>query len=411
MSEVVTTPAFVDQIETLPPLAAIVDRILTVTESPNSSASDVAKVLCEDQTVAAKILRVVNSPFYGGGREITQVSRAVVILGSVAVRNLVMGVCTRDTISSSGAQEPEHAELWRHSMAVGAACDLIARRIGFDPPEEAFLGGLLHDIGQLAMVTFQAEAFREVFQAQGTGVRFLEIERSHFGIDHTEAGSRILTKWRLPDVLCCVIRQHHDVEICEEDDHARLLAIVTLSDILAHILGLGLDVPVGASRRAASSAQFLKMSDADQLFVLDALHHRMQEIEDMFASTDEARDEPEQSSGKRVIWVLNDDTQRYSIGQLLLEHRDYEVRHVSPNDLADTLSTEDLLMIDLPEDTSAAGSLARTLADRGFRNVVILSKPVEGEILRHRDCETGVCQIPRFFTALDINWVEEQLQG
>lgn len=403
-------PTFVDQIETLPPLAAVVERMLAVTASPHSSANDVAKVLCEDQTVAAKVLRVANSSFYGAPQNVTQVSRAVVMLGSVAVRNLVIGICARDALSSSGPQEAEHDELWRHSIAVAAACDLIAQQIGYQPSEEAFLAGLLHDIGQLAMVALEPKAFRAVFQAQNQGIPFLALERSHLELDHTEAGSQLLQRWGLPDALCYVIRHHHDRELREEDHHARLLAIVMLGDIFAHLIGVGLDVPAGHSGRIPTSVHFLKMTDSDQLRILDGLQHRIQQTTEMFAATDSTIVQPAHESSKRATWISDNTFKHYSIGQLLLEHHGYEVQRVSPNDLTGALLPDDLIMIDLPEEGNAASTLARSLVERDFRKVVVLANPTKGAALRQCDSENGMCKIPRLFTALDINWVEEQLK-
>ncbi len=406
----VKAPSFIDQIDALPPLPAIVEQILEVSESPNWSAIDLAKVLSGDQAVAAKVLRVANSPFYGARGNVTEVSRAVVRLGSVAVRNLVIGIRARDALPSSSAHEREHALLWRHSIVAAASCDLIARRIGFQRPEEAFVGGLLHDIGQLAMVTFQPKAFQEVLKAQGTGVRFLELERSLLGLDHTQAGSRILTRWRLPCVLSLVARHHHDQGPPEGDSDARLLAIVMLGDIFAHLVGVGLDVPVGSSQRAVALAQFLKMSDSDQVNVIGRLEGRIQETMEMFDVTDTTSMTMEPVSPRGAIWVADDGSIPNPIGQLLLEQQGYEVRRVAPTNLASDVSHDDLIIIDLSEGANAARGLARVLVERGLRKVVVFFNPGEEGGVRQRDSEIGVCEIPRFFTAFDIRWVEKELR-
>jgi len=406
----VKATSFIDRIDTLPPFPVIVERVLEVSESPHSSAIDVAKVLSGDQAVAAKVLRVANSPFYGARGKVTELSRAVVRLGSVAVRNLVIGICTRDALPSPRTHSDEHEHLWCHSIAAAAACDLIARRVGFEPPEEAFVAGLMHDIGQLAMVAFQPDVFQEVLNSQGTGLRFLELERGHFGLDHTEAGLRILTRWRLPDVLRRVVKQHHDQELRKGDTHAQLLAIVMLGDIFAHVVGVGLDVPVGSSGRVAASAQFLKMSDSDQVDVIDRLERCILETMEMFDVTDPRSTELEPESSKRAIWVADERATPNPVGQLLLERQGYEVRRVVTADLASDLSHDDLIIIDLPGRANVARRLAQVLVGRGFHKVIVFFGPGEETAVRQCDSELGVCEIPRFFTAFDIRWVEKELQ-
>ena len=405
-----TKTKFTDQIESLPPLPTIVQRILAVTESPDSSADDVAKVLSGDPAIAAKILRVANSPFYGMSRQVTQVSRAVVMLGSVAVRNLVLGICARDAFPSPVPHAPEHAILWRHSIGVGSASDLIARELGLKPSEEAFVAGLLHDIGQLAMAILQPETLRAVFQEQGRGVRFLTLERQHFGIDHTEAGCKILAQWGLPEALCRVVRQHHQQEIDPDDPQARLLAVVILADTFAHMLGIGFDLPVGSFRRAVFSAELLGLSESDQFRILERLERRVDEAAEMFAGADAGNSKPAGSTSKRALWMSWQPVSSRHISQFLLEHHGYEVSGVAADHAGCDPSPDDLVVLDLPpERQEEAEKIALALARQGRRRIVILIDPIETEVPRRCDPKTGVCHIPRLFTAFDLKWIEEQL--
>jgi len=397
-----------EQIESLPPLPAIVRRVLEVTKGSDSSADDVARVLSEDQAIAAKILRVANSSFYGTERQVTQISRAVVMLGSVGVRNLVLGVAARDAFKSGTVQTPEHTTLWRHSIATASAAELIARQVRYKPPEEAFVAGLLHDIGQLAMVTFEPESFRAIFREQGHGVRFLTLERSHFNLDHTEAGFQILTRWRLPEAICQVALHHHEREIGDNEPLAQLLAVVMLADTIAHLMGFGVDMPVGRLKRAETSARLLALDDSEQMRIISGLSHRIEQANEMFASVDTARHHREPTVAKRAVWVSPESTDHRSISQLLLEHHGYEVLRVSPGDLYSGLSPDDLAIFSLSEE-NAAVRLASDLTRRGHHRIVLLSDPADGATLRRRDVETGVCFIPRLFTAFDIHWIEEQL--
>ncbi len=130
----------IEHIECLPQLPMIAHKIQSMAEAPNVSAEHVGTALRHDPAIASKVLRVANSPFYGVRGKVTQVTRAVVILGARAIRNLVLGICARNSLLPASRQTDEHLKLWSHSIAVAAVCDLIARRINFSPPEEAFRG-------------------------------------------------------------------------------------------------------------------------------------------------------------------------------------------------------------------------------------------------------------------------------
>jgi len=230
---------FIDEIQHIPPLPAIAGRVLRVTGSPHSSAADVARVLREDPVIAAKILRVVNSPFYRASRQISELDRAVTRLGTTAVRHLVLGICVRNTLPVDPTQRAEHETLWWHATAVAAGCELIAQRLRSRSAEEAFVAGLLHDVGHLAMLMLGPDGFRSVVMSGIAAPSPLSHERAQFGIDHAEAGFRILARWQLPVKLCQAVRHHHanEIDLTNSQDH--LLATVVFADILAHVAGFG----------------------------------------------------------------------------------------------------------------------------------------------------------------------------
>jgi putative nucleotidyltransferase with HDIG domain len=400
----------IDHIETLPTLPAVVHQILAVTESENSSASDVARVLSQDQVFAAKVLRVANSSFYGAGRQVTQVSRAVVTLGLVGVRNLVLGIAARDAFQTKGEPAPEHAALWGHSIAVATAAEAIARTVGYRPVEEAFVAGLLHDIGQLAMVSCCVDSFRETINDTRSNGGFLSAEKERFGLDHTEAGFEILQRWGLPENMRHVVKNHHEREIRADDSTQRLLAIVMLADTIAQVMGFGLDIPAGNLHRATNSANLLKLNDVDQLKIFNGLAARIDQADAMFADVDRAAHRPTEEPAKRVIWVEATEQEQVCISRLLLENRGYDVLYRTPAEAIGVIAPNDIVILAQP-DEEASAALEQTLLDRRHAKVIKLSESGALARNRWRDEQTGVFNIARLFTVFDIRWVEECLQN
>ena len=401
---------FIDEIDKIPPLPAIVGRVLSVTGSPDSSAGDVARVLREDPMVAATILRVVNSPFYRASRQISELDRAVTRLGTTAVRHLVLGICVRDTLSVGPLQRAEHEALWWHATDVAAACELIARRLGFWSAEEAFVAGLLHDVGHLAMLMLQPDRFRSVLTSGIADPSPLSHERTQFGVDHAEAGFRILARWQLPEQLCQVLQRHHvtDVNVTDGQDH--LLAIVVFADILAHVAGFGMDRFVGTLTRAEMVTQELHLSPADQVEVLGHLGRRAEEARDMLGDTQLGRAVSRRSQRlHKVLWIC--DSPPPGILIALLEQRGYEVGLAHPSRVdRDAWPDDVVLIVSTSHENGTCPQLALPPMSQGHSQTVFLKEPDQGGPCRQRDRETGICQIPRLFTAFDIRWVEEQMQ-
>lgn len=399
--------SFVDRIENLPPLPIVIQRIMSVTGSDDTSATDIASVLSEDPAIAAKILRVANSSFYGMARNITQVSRAVAVLGVVAVRNIALGVAVRDSLIKMVVGDVDHAAIWRHSIAVGSACEMVARHIGYRPPEEAFVAGLLHDIGQLAMMAIQPEGLDAVLREQGRGIPFLALERTHFGVDHPDAGFRIMRRWRIPDSLCQVARRHHEPRLINDGPQSQLLAIVMLSDTVAQVMGYGLDMPVGRLERAERAARVLGLDELAKMRIVDKLAQRIDQAVEMFASVDEADARHGDSHSRTALWIAPITSNARSMSELLLEHYGYAVTRVAPGIPLDGRRA-DLIIVAMPDEDESLRQ-AQALVRQGYRNPIMLADPPDGAALRRNDDVTGVCRIPRLFTAFDIHWAQRQI--
>ncbi len=232
--------SLVRRVKDLPALPEAVTRVMHLTNDPKAGASDIARALASDQALTARALKLANSAFYGGSRRIGTVSEAVVTLGMRTTRNLVMATGCQEMLERavSGYALPRGA-LWRHSLACATAAQALAVRAGFRQAEEAFVAGLLHDIGKVVLNTYLKEQFvRVLLRASAGDVTFNEAEREILGFDHAEAGACLLERWKLPASLVSAVRFHHAPG--GAGDSSLLPRLVHVADAVSLTLGAGL---------------------------------------------------------------------------------------------------------------------------------------------------------------------------
>ena len=227
----------ISHIATLPEITI---KIIEVVEDPNSTAQDLHKIISNDPALCARVLKVVNSAFYGLPGQIGSINRAIVLLGLNAVKNIAIAASLAK-LFRGGRLCPSFAarDLWTHSIAVAATVKLLAEKAKLNLPDEAFLAGLIHDIG--IMVEMQAERAKlveAIEMAQEQNISFLEAERSIIGADHQEFGRALCESWKFPRSFVCVTGFHH--KPLQLDPQTRALTVlVHIADILAARQGLG----------------------------------------------------------------------------------------------------------------------------------------------------------------------------
>ena len=230
----------VRQVRDLPALPDTVIKVMHLTEDPKAGSADIAKVLVSDQALAARVLKLANSAFYGSSRRIATVSDAVVILGMRTTRNLVMATGCQEMLEQeiTGYALPPGA-LLRHSLACASAAQALAKRIRYRGGEEAFVAGLLHDIGKVVMNTYLRDQFIKVLICVASGERtYAEAEREIFSFDHAEAGAYLMERWNLPAALVTAVRYHHTP--LEAPTDSPLPSLIHVADAICMTLGIGL---------------------------------------------------------------------------------------------------------------------------------------------------------------------------
>ncbi len=209
--------AAVKQLSHIATLPEVTLGIIELVENPNSSAQDLNELIGRDPALSARILKVVNSAFYGLPRQIGSINRAISMLGLNAVKNIAIAASLAKLFRGGALCDRFDAkELWDHSIAVATAARLLAKEARMSSGDEAFLGGLMHDIG--IMVALQSDRAKLVkvfgdmqWDADGNPlIDFRMVERAVFGADHCHFGEALCEQWKFPRSLAVACGHHHD---------------------------------------------------------------------------------------------------------------------------------------------------------------------------------------------------------
>jgi len=217
----------------IPTLPDIVQKLLTLTMRDDISAEDLGKIIEKDQVLAAKVLKLVNSPYYGFPARIASISHAVALLGLTVVKSLVLCASAFDMIQTAGIRP-----LWHHSLGTAIMAHILAKRNGLKSPEETFAAGLLHDFGEVVMASKLPELASLVMQAiREQDLSRLEAERAVLDLTHTEIASWLAEQWRLPVSVKEAMVHHHQPMLAQ--DAREQTAIVHVADYLVNAIGFG----------------------------------------------------------------------------------------------------------------------------------------------------------------------------
>lgn len=195
----------------LPTLPVIVTQLISLLGDPRSSARQVAQLISTDQALTAKILKVANSAFYGFPREIATVQLAIVVLGFEQVKNLSLSVAVLKRFSSGTEHRLfDRQRFWDHAIGCGVAGRMLARKFRPRMEGEAFVAGVLHDLGKLILIEYFPDAFSEALElAEAEGMTIAEAEDRVLGVTHADVGGWLAEKWNLPPSLVNAIAYHH----------------------------------------------------------------------------------------------------------------------------------------------------------------------------------------------------------
>ena len=228
-----------EAIPDLPILSQVAARIASRINAPSTSAAEIGQLIEHDLSLTSRVLRLVNSAYYGFPRKIRSVQHAVVILGFSKIKSVVMTVSVFDLTARRPHKAVDPRRLWQHSVGVAiAAKEILSEIAPHVPPEDAFTGGLLHDIGKIIYDQYLPDFYEAAEKlVAATGRSLLSAEQETLGVTHAAVGRWLAERWRLPPLLQNVIAYHHQPARCPEDRD--IVNAVHLADAFIRSLGVG----------------------------------------------------------------------------------------------------------------------------------------------------------------------------
>lgn len=259
----------------LPAMPIVATKVLQLIEDEMVTAEDLAKIVASDPAVAARVLKMTNYSYYGCSRQVTTLSRAIAIIGFNTLKSLVLTASVKEMFKPNGLTGKM---LWEQSFGAGLAASIIARRIKWLNPEEAFLTGLLQDIGKIILHHHDQSKFQTVVELYyNEEISFTEAESLVYPFSHAELGGFVLQKWNFPEMLVTAVIHHHSLNFGEEDNCnlRRTAAVACLANLFCTKLGIGERTP----------RMDLDLPDSRACRMLELGESELTELLDNFAET------------------------------------------------------------------------------------------------------------------------------
>lgn len=229
------------KIEDLPTLPKIISKIMEVFEDPYANAENLTKVISLDQTLTLKTLKLANSAYYGFPRQIEDVTEAIVVLGFLTVRNLILtssiyDIFIKDKEKNKTEFDFDITNLWRHSISVAIITKNLVQKINIGhilDEKEVFTLGIIHDIGKIFLDIYFNNDFHKILKNHrlNPDKPITEIEKNILGITHSEIGALIIDKWNLPEIYIIPVKYHHNPSFIKSNYYTLILYI---ADILSY---------------------------------------------------------------------------------------------------------------------------------------------------------------------------------
>ena len=224
------------QVGDLLPMPQVIARVLQLLADPKRSASELEAVLSDDQAIVARIIRISNSALYRGVKKVSNLKHALARLGTKELRSLVLTSSTRSLFSHGRSGSVWSRMLWQHAKECALAARCIAGHLNYPDPEEAFAGGLLHDVGKIVLLLKRPDDYRQVRkQRTAENQSSLDAEKAVLGVGHTLVGHLLMEKWQMPEILNACVLHHHRPQMA--GDNENLARIISYGNCLSNLYG------------------------------------------------------------------------------------------------------------------------------------------------------------------------------
>lgn len=221
----------------LPPLPDVASRAIGLLEDPDVTSTQLTQILSSDPALAARVLKIANSAMFSRQRQITTLNQAIMVIGFKTLKGIVVAATLRQLNRKFGAMEKI---IWDNSLCTGMAAYKICQLLRKHYVEEAFLLGLLHDLGKIVLANHTPSEYKQVFELTKQQNLYFEAEEKILGFSHPLIGALVAKKWNFSPQSCQVILHHHDpVNPPYQNEQEEKVAIIQAADYIAHHLGYG----------------------------------------------------------------------------------------------------------------------------------------------------------------------------
>ncbi len=259
------------EVKNLPTLPGIVAKLSRMAEDPDTTTEQMGKLISKDHILSAKLLKLVNSAFYGFPQKISSLSSAIILLGFNVIKSLIISASIFELMETSDL------ELWEHSLGTAVIANVMAKRLGINDPEEVSTAGLIHDIGKVAIkMELPAEYDKICNLVEMKQISFLEAELLVLGIDHSEVGGWLAKSWFLPKKLVEPIAHHHHPK--KATDETLACAILHFSDVLIRGLGYGHGADIWVPPLSKKAFEELGVGADDFDEILDEVDEKLWDV-------------------------------------------------------------------------------------------------------------------------------------
>ena len=266
----------------LPSLPEIALKVIDLVQQDEVSIKQIAETIQNDPALASKILKTVNSSFYGQSSSVSTISHALVVLGLNAVKTLALGFSLVGNLQGVGGENFDHFRFWKRNLSAATAAKALARKHGIGQQEEVFLGGLLQDLGVLAMIQALGKQYGEVLEQSGPDhAKLGPAERKILQIDHAEVGAALAAKWKLPPLLIAPIRFHESPENATLEVQS-IVHCVAIGNVVADMFITEKDSVIALDEFYRLANQWFALTRPDAELMLVQIHSQTKEMLQLF---------------------------------------------------------------------------------------------------------------------------------